>query len=136
MERFDAGFFTEMTEAKARGLSAVSLAFVGDSVQTLYVRSKLCTEFDYKSEKLHRLATDKIKAKTQSEKINVIEEMFNDDELAIYKRARNADLKHFAKNASIMEYRRATGLEAVLGYLYLTQNFERLVELLKISCEI
>lgn len=115
---------------KAKNLSAVALAFVGDAVYSLYVREYLVTSCDYKTEMLHKMACDFVKAKSQSQAMEKIIELFDEEEKDIYMRARNTKLRHFAKGASIMEYRRATGFEAVIGYLHLTGNKERLKEII------
>lgn len=109
-----------------------ALAFVGDGVYTLYVRNKIFLEHKAKSGELHRLTTDYVKASQQSATIEKLLPLFNEDELAVFKRARNYKTASVAKNASVVEYKRATGFEAVIGYLYLSGDEERLNKLLKV----
>jgi len=106
------------------------LAFVGDGVYTLFIRNKIVLEHKAKSGELHKLTTDYVKASKQSVAIEKLLPIFTEDELAIYKRARNYKTASVAKNASVQEYKRATGFEAVLGYLYLAGEEERLNEIL------
>lgn len=106
------------------------LAFVGDGVYTLFIRNKIVLEHKAKSGELHKLTTDYVKASKQSVAIEKLLPIFTEDELAIYKRARNYKTASVAKNASVQEYKRATGFEAVLGYLYLAGQVDRLNEIL------
>lgn len=111
---------------KAKNLSAIVLAFVGDAVYSLFVREKLTFEFDYKSGELNKLATAKVNAVAQAEFLKQILPSLTDDEMTIFKRARNAKKPTRAKHASVADYNDATGFEAVIGYLYLTGQNDRL----------
>ncbi len=111
---------------KAKNLSAIVLAFVGDAVYSLFVREKLTFEFDYKSGELNKLATAKVNAVAQAEFLKQIFPLLTDDEMTIFKRARNAKKPTRAKHASVSDYNVATGFEAVIGYLYLTGQNDRL----------
>ena len=102
------------------------LAFVGDGVYTLFVRNKVVLSHHAKSGELHKLTTDYVKASKQSVAIENLLPLLTEDELAVFKRGRNYKTASVAKNASVQEYKRATGLEAVLGYLYLAGDKERL----------
>ena len=86
-----------------------------------------------KGKELHSLVTNYVKAKGQSDFIERLLPVLTEDELAIYKRARNHKTLSQAKNANIVDYKRATGLEAVIGYLYLSGKIDRLNEILKLS---
>lgn len=119
-----------MSRDEAKLLNPLVLAFVGDSVQTLYVRAKLASTAHMKAGGLHILASREVSAVAQSEAVNAIIECLTEDESDIFKRARNAKTKSAAKNADIVDYRRASGYEAVLGYLYLTGQSDRLGYLL------
>ena len=119
-----------MSEKDALQLSALSLAYVGDAVHSLYVRERLACGVQYKPDALHQLASAEVKAATQAKLAESLAERFTETETAVYLRGRNAKAHHKAKNQSIFDYRKATGLEAVLGYLYLTGQYERIVELL------
>ena len=114
---------TIITKAEADEMNPLVLAFVGDSVQQLYVRTGA----------LHKLATKEIKAEAQADKIEKLLPCLFEEEIAVYKRARNAHYSSSAKNASIGDYKKASGFEALLGYLYLTGNHDRLNELLSIE---
>ena len=106
------------------------LAFVGDGVYSLYIREKLVISTGLKGVKLHNATTNFVKANGQSNFIEKILPLLNEVELGVFKRARNHKTQSVAKNASIIDYKRATGLEALLGYLYLTKQSDRLNEIL------
>lgn len=124
---------TPISKQDAHLLNAQVLAFVGDSVHTLYIRTKLSKNSTTKSKDLHKSTIEFVRASGQSEVIEKLVNIFNEDELTIYKRARNYKTHSQAKNASVAEYKRATGFEAVLGYLYLTGQTERLNQILEFS---
>ena len=109
------------------------LAFIGDGVYSLYIRERLVTTTDLKGVKLHNATTNFVKAVGQSNFIEKLLPMLNETELGVFKRARNHKTQSVAKNASIIDYKRATGLEALLGYLYLTKNIDRLNEILDMA---
>lgn len=121
-----------LTKTDAKNLNPQVLAFVGDSVYTLYVRTMLTSKFDVKSGKLHTLANEYVKAGGQSEALEHIISVLTEDELAIYKRARNYKTHSVAKNADVVDYKRATGLEGVVGYLYLVGDYQRLNQILSL----
>ncbi len=122
-----------ITEEQAKQMNCLVLAFVGDSVQTLYVRTKLAVQHSSKAGKLHLFASKEICASSQAQRAELLLEKFTDTEKDIYLRARNSKTKSVAKNADIIDYHKASGLEAVFGYLYLTGNSERLGYLLSYS---
>ncbi len=113
-------------------LSPLTLAYIGDAVYELYVRTIIVNKGNMPVNKLHRAATQLVKAKAQSEAIERIIGFLTEGELAIYKRGRNAKSGTSPKNADVIEYRRATGFEALIGYLYLNGDNERLSEILKL----
>lgn len=123
--------FGEMPEERAKQLSPVTLAFVGDAVYTLYVRRRLVGEGDFKPSDLQKMSASVVSAHGQSELLASVESLFDPEEAAIYRRGRNAKKATKSKNASVAEYNRSTGFEAVLGYLYLTGKYGRIDELLK-----
>jgi len=110
--------------------SALALAFMGDAVYEMHVRSKILSKTNAPADVLHKMAVKYVKAVAQCEAFDRIEGMLNDDELAAFKRGRNAKTNTKAKNAGLAEYKKATGFEALLGYLYLKGESERLNELL------
>lgn len=114
-------------------LSPQVLAFVGDGVYSMYIRHKIVLSENLKGEDLHKRVISFVKAKGQSDFVEKLLPFLSDDELKIFKRARNHKTLTHAKNQNIIDYRRATGLEAVLGYLYLSGDYERLNEILKLS---
>ena len=115
-----------MDKQKAKNVSPVVLAFVGDAVYSLFVRERLTFENDGKSGTLNKLATEQVKATAQAEFVKDILQLLSDEELAVFKRARNAKKSTKAKHASVAEYNMSTGFEAVLGYLYLIGDNDRL----------
>lgn len=117
----------------ARNLNPQVLAFVGDGVYSLYIRHKLVVGGNSRGKDLHNEVTSFVKASGQSELIARLLPMLNEDEVAVFKRARNHKTLSQAKNQKITDYRRATGLEAVLGYLYLSGKMDRLNELLNLT---
>ena len=86
--------------------------------------------------KLHKTATSFVKAKAQSDPVHALMDFLTEEEIKIFKRGRNAKSATSAKNADIVDYRHATGFEALLGYLYLKKDFSRLYEILKKSFEL
>lgn len=116
----------KMDKIKATNLNPIVLAFVGDAVYSLFVREKLTFFTDLKTGELNKRATAQVNAIAQAEFVKEITPLFTDEEMAVFKRARNAKKPTKSKSASIAEYNLATGFEAVLGYLYLIGNIERL----------
>lgn len=111
---------------KANNISPVVLAFIGDAVYSLYIREKLVFSKDYKTGELNKLATSEVKATSQAEYVQKIMPYLTEDEVLIYKRGRNAKKPTKSKSASVSEYNSSTGFEALLGYLYIIGNYERL----------
>ena len=115
---------------KAGEYPALTLAYIGDAVFEICVRSYLVTQKNEPVSRLHKSATGYVKAKAQSEYMKILEDKLTEDELAAYKRGRNAHPKTTAKNADVVDYRRATGFEALIGYLYINGKEERINEIL------
>ena len=123
-----------LSPEEARMLSPLQLAYVGDSVHALMVRVKLIGD-NLKVKDMHVAATRAVNAVSQCKALQSCMDSLTEDEMAIVKRGRNAHARHSApKSASTQEYAGATGLEALLGYLYLTGNFARLEELAHYLC--
>ncbi len=120
----------KMDKVKATNLNSVVLAFVGDAVYSLFVRERLTFLTDLKTGELNKMATSEVNASAQATFAQEIMPLFNEEELAIFKRGRNAKKPTKAKHASVADYNVSTGLEAVLGYLYIIGDFERLNYLL------
>lgn len=127
----------EFSREEARQLNPLQLALIGDGVFEVYIRNYiLSNNTQLSAHKIHVKAISYVKAKSQSNIMHVIEEELTEDELYIYKRGRNTKSATVPKNANVIDYRNATGFEALLGYLYLTGNKERLFNVLEKSTEI
>lgn len=127
--------FENMTENECRLLNPQVLAFVGDGVYTMYIRNMVALNSTARSGELHKITSSYVKATEQSHVIDRILPILNDQEKDIFRRARNYKTHSVAKNASVIDYRRATGFEAVIGYLYLTGQNEKLNKVLALCVE-
>ena len=123
--------FTEK-DINPKQLSPLNLAFIGDCVYEMLVRETLVQQANRPVNDLHRESVKFVSAKAQTEAYDKIKDVLTDDEVAVYKRGRNAKVGHNPKSASQGEYHIATGIEALFGYLYLTEQQDRLKELFKI----
>lgn len=110
-------------------LNPLVLAYIGDSVFDLMVKKNLIINNNYKTKKLHKEATNIVCCQAQAEYIKIIKENLTQEELSIYKRGRNAHTSHTPKQATCLQYHEATGFEALIGYLYLSGNKQRINEL-------
>ena len=124
-----------LEEQDLRTYSPLTLAYIGDAIFELVVRTVLVERKNTQAEKLHKAATKIVKAETQALMIEAIKEELTEEELAVYKRGRNAKAVTRAKNATMSEYRRATGFEALMGYLYLKGDIARMLELIHLGVE-
>ena len=111
---------------KALKMNPVVLAFIGDAVYSLFVREKVAVETDFKSGKLNELTAKIVNARTQASLATEVLPFLSDEEVDVYKRARNAKKPSHSKSATISDYNKSTGFEAVVGYLYVIGNYERL----------
>lgn len=123
--------FTGEQALDVRTYSPLTLAFIGDAVFSLYIRTMLVSEGNTAAGKLHKKSSELVKAEAQAAMIKSIAEELSEEEHAVYKRGRNAQAPSRAKNASMSDYRHATGLETLFGYLYLDKRYDRLTELIK-----
>lgn len=114
-----------------RTYSPLVLAYIGDGIYELMIRSIVVEQGNRQVNKLHQQASRFVKAQAQSEMMETLLPLLSQEELQIYKRGRNAKSYTTAKNASVNDYRRATGFEALMGYLYLNGSIERLTELVR-----
>ena len=121
--------------ADVNTMSPLTWAYIGDSVYELYVREFLVNTTKLKPHKLHIEVIKYVKAKAQAEILERIEEKLTEQEKGIVKRGRNAENHHLPKNATVQEYMYSTGFEALIGYLYLTKQDERLKEILDFCIE-
>ena len=117
-------------KSEAGRVNAVTLAFLGDAVYALFVREALVKSNSGKASSLQRSASKVLSAKGQSAFLERVSALFTQDEEEVYKRGRNAKKPTKSKNASAVEYARSTGFEAVLGYLYLAGDMQRIDYLL------
>ena len=124
-----------LQEQDLRTYSPLTLAYIGDAIFELVVRTVLVERKNTQPEKLHKAATKIVKAETQALMIEAIKEELTEEELAVFKRGRNAKAVTRAKNATMSEYRRATGFEALMGYLYLKGDIERMIMLIHLGIE-
>ena len=116
-------------------LSPLIWAYIGDSVYELYIRTKLVNETKQKPHALHIESIKYVKAKAQAEILKKIENILTEKEKEIVRRARNTENHHLPKNANIQEYMYSTAYEALIGYLYLTEQTERLQKILSSSVD-
>ena len=120
-----------ITEAEARQYSPLTLAYLGDGVYELLVRETLVLKNNRPNGQLHREALQFVSAKGQSDGLEAILPLLTEEEQAMFKRGRNSDAAGH-RNSDIIQYKRATGLETLFGYLYLTGKTDRLEELFRI----
>lgn len=123
----------KLTEVDAGTYSPLALAYIGDAVYELAIRSLIMNHGNVQVNKMHKQASGLVKAEAQANFYKMIYTELTEEETAIYKRGRNAKSGTMAKNATMKDYRMATGFEALIGYLYLTERFERMAELLGIG---
>ncbi len=119
-----------LEKRKAAQINPVTLAFLGDAVYSLYVRKQLVLSDSGKAADLQRAASKVVSAKGQSEFLEKVLPLLTEEETEIYRRGRNAKKATKSKSASVAEYSRSTGFEAVLGYLHLIGEEERISFLL------
>lgn len=110
---------------------AQTLAFIGDAVYNVYIRTYLTSISTAKSGILHNMSIKYVSAKGQALTIDKIMEELNDDEIAIYKRGRNTNIPSVSKHVDVIEYKKATGFESLIGYLYVTKQTQRLDYIVK-----
>lgn len=123
-------------EPDIRSYSPLTLAYIGDGIYELYIRTILIKQGNCQASKLHKKASRLVKAPSQAAMVEALEPLLTPEEEAVYKRGRNAKSYTTAKNATTGEYRKATGFEAVMGYLYLTEQYCRMIDLIKIGLEV
>ncbi|HIY17881.1 MAG TPA: ribonuclease III [Candidatus Blautia avistercoris] len=123
----------QLEDRDLRSYSPLTLAYLGDAVYEIMIRTSLVKKGNCAVNKLHKKASSLVKAQAQSRMIGYMEEYLTEEEYQIYKRGRNAHSPTMAKNATMTDYRRATGFEALVGYLYLKEDFQRLVDIIKIG---
>ncbi|RIL51859.1 Small protein; cysteinyl-tRNA synthetase like-protein [Mammaliicoccus fleurettii] len=127
-----------MDKLTVKMLNPLSLAYMGDSILDTYVRKHIILKIKGKPNRLHQLSKQYVSAKGQAYVLNVLigESFFNEEELEIIQRGRNAKSHTKAKNTDIQTYRKSSAIEAVIGYLFLIDEIERLEELVNKMIEI
>ncbi|MBD5548221.1 MAG: ribonuclease III [Lachnospiraceae bacterium] len=121
----------DLKEVDIRTYSPLTLAYIGDAVYDLIFRTDVVLQGNTSANKLHNKTVQYVKAPAQARLIESIMEELSEEELAVYKRGRNAKPYTMAKNATMGEYKKATGLEALVGYLYLTDQMDRVLQLIQ-----
>ena len=118
-----------------RTYSPLVLAYIGDAVYELLIRTKVINHGSMQVNKMHKKSASLVKAETQANIIKAIQDDLTEEELAIYKRGRNAKSATTAKHATMMDYRMATGFEALVGYVYVQAQHDGLLELIRDGLE-
>lgn len=126
----------ETGEQDIKSYSPLVFAYIGDCVYELIIRCKLVLDANEQVQKLHKKATSLVKAETQARIVVAVMDELEEDEVAVYKRARNAKQHTTPKNGKLGEYHKATGFEAVVGYLYLLGREDRILYLVKKGLDI
>ena len=118
-----------LKRADASTYSPLVLAYIGYAVYELMIRTKIVNDGNMQVNKLHKKSAGLVKAETQANLIKLLLPHLTEEELAVYKRGRNAKSMTVAKHATMTDYRMATGFEALIGWLFLAERFQRLTEL-------
>lgn len=121
----------DLKDKDLRTYSPLTLAYIGDGVFEIIIRTILVKKGNCPVNQLHKRASSLVKAGSQSKMMETLEPFLTEEELAVYKRGRNAHSPTMAKHATMADYRRATGFEALMGYLYLKEDYVRIVELVR-----
>ena len=129
------GLDSVLTKEEERQLNPVVLAFVGDAVYSLYVRERLSLSRQLKTGDLQKLTSLKVSAHGQNAALDKLRPHFTEEEEEVFLRGRNAKKGTRSKSATVAEYNRSTGFEAVLGFLYITGQIERINQLLSLAEE-
>ena len=124
-----------LPDTDIKTVSPLTMAFMGDCVYDLIIRTLVIRRCESSVEKMHKLCSDYVKAASQMKMYKLVEDVLNEEEITAFKRGRNSKPHSKAKSASKSQYMYATGFEAMLGYLYFTGNVERIVELVKLGLE-
>lgn len=126
----------ELDDGKIRMMNPLALAYVGDGVHEIMVRTYVISKYNGTVNHLNQRVVKMIKATAQAQVVREIQDRLTEEEIAIVKRGRNQKSATVPKNTSVGEYRQATGFEALLGWLFLTGKEERLVEIVTKAIEI
>lgn len=121
----------DVRKADVRAYSPLTLAYIGDAVFDIIIRTVVVGRSNRPANELHKKTSSLVKAETQAMLVEALLPLLSEEEEAVYKRGRNAKSYTSAKNATIADYRRATGFEALVGYLYLQDRMGRVLELVR-----
>lgn len=121
----------QMQEVNIREYSPLALAYIGDAVYDLVIRSLVLNEGNRQVQKMHKRTSSMVQASAQARAAAAINDQLTEEEHAVYKRGRNAKSMSPARNQSVSDYHKATGFEALVGYLYLKKEWKRMLELIK-----
>lgn len=125
----------QMKEVDMKEYSPLTLAYIGDSIYDLMIKSLVVNEGNRQVNKLHKETSAFVQASAQSQMMRTLQGQLTEEEHAVYRRGRNAKSVSPAKNQSLTDYRRATGFEALMGYLYLRQDYKRMLDLVKLGLD-
>ncbi len=125
----------ECKEVDVRAYSPLTLAYIGDAVYDLVIRTVIVERANRAANELHKRAVKFVQAGAQAVMITALQDILTEEEDAVFRRGRNAKSNTSAKNASITDYRKATGFEALIGFLYLTDQMDRVLYLIKEGIE-
>lgn len=125
----------QMQEVDVQTYSPLTLAYIGDCIYDLIIKNLVINQGNKQVQKLHKETSALVQAQTQSKMMRTMQEHLTEEEHAVYRRGRNSKTVTPAKNQTITDYRRATGFEALLGYLYLKKEYKRLLDLVKIGLD-
>lgn len=138
MKKFESlisGNYDKISASEAKDRNGLVFAFVGDAVYGLFVRGFLASQSTAKAGVLHGQATKFVRASFQCELLDVLWDCFDEQEKQVATNARNAKTNNIAKNSNLVEYKKSTAFEAILGYLYLTGKNDRLLQVLELCKE-
>lgn len=119
-----------------QNVSMQNLAFIGDAIYSLYIRTYLVAKSNENTGKLHTKSIKYVSAKAQCKIIDSILDELTEEENQVYKRGRNTNINNVSKNVDVVSYKKATGFEALIGFLYLKNDISRVKFLIKRSIEI
>lgn len=126
----------KLTEDEARQINPLNLAFIGDTVWEAFIRDQIFPQYmGHSASVLHKVCVQFVRAEAQSDAIEALLDELSDEEIRIFKRGRNQKSGHVPRNAILADYRRATGFEALMGFLYVTGQTDRLNQLMALSFE-
>ena len=125
----------QMKEVDIKEYSPLTLAYIGDCIYDLIIKTKVISEGNKQVKKLHQETSSMVQASAQSEMMRVLQPLLTEEEHAVYRSGRNAKSVSPAKTQSLTDYRRATGFEALMGWLYLKREWKRMADLIKIGLD-